>query len=79
MTGREQEIKKQLTYDLWNSEFDDPNCLFDLERLGEEYSKNENPEVYYGWKQLQEYIPRTEALEWLEEICTQIYNGQIKY
>jgi hypothetical protein len=74
-----EEIKKRLTFDLWNYEFEDPELMFELEGHGEEYAKNENPEVYYGWKQLQEHIPRAEALEWLEDICSQIYNGQIKY
>lgn len=77
------EIKKNLTFELFNADFYNTDAMFELEyyaeKYGAEYVDNERPEVYYGWKKLLEHIPREEALEWLEEICDQIDEGKIKY
>jgi hypothetical protein len=35
--------------------------------------------VYYGWKNLLEHIPETEAFEWLVETCAQIDECKLKY
>ncbi len=72
-------IKKQLTFDLWNGDFLCTEFVLELLSLDEADAKNENPEVYYGWKKLLEQIPREQALEWLVEICSQIDDGKLKY
>jgi len=74
-----EEIKKKLTFDLWSADFWDPVFVFELERLDEADAKDENPEVYYGWKKLLEYTPREEAVKWLSETCCRIGDGELYY
>jgi hypothetical protein len=78
-----EEIKKKLTFDLWNADFFNTSFMFELEhyaeKYGAEYVDNKNPAVYYGWRNLLDRISREEALQWLEEICNQIDEGKLKY
>jgi len=78
-----EEIKKELAFQLFQADFEDPISLYEVEyyaeKIGQEYIDNEYPELYYAWKQLLENIPRDEAEKFVDEICTQHYNGQLKY
>jgi hypothetical protein len=75
-----EEIKRELAFQLFQADFEDPESFYQVEyyagKFGQEYIDNEYPELYYTWKQLLEHIPREEAEKFVEEICTQIYNGQ---
>jgi hypothetical protein len=74
-----EQLKKQLTFDLWNGDFHNTDYIFELECQDEDYAQYNNIEVYYGVKRLLELLPREEAVQWLENISNQIYEGKIKY
>ncbi len=75
----EAEIKRELTFHLFNADYSEAGCLLELVSHGEECAMNEHPEIYHYWMKLLQFVPESEALEWVDEICDQIQEGTIAY
>jgi hypothetical protein len=75
---RLENMKKKLKFDLWMGDFLCVEFVFELLATRNRCS-DEHPGVYYGWKNLLEHIPETEAFEWLVETCAQIDECKLKY